>query len=136
MGYAIGIVLAIGVFLLGRVVGFARDRAFYPTVLIATASYYVLFAVIGGSMQALIVESIVMGAFTLAAVIGFKGHQGIIVAGLAAHGTFDFFHAGLVTNPGVPGWWPPFCLAFDVGLAGCLAWLLSLQASLDEHASA
>ena len=43
----------------------------------------------GGSIQALIVESIVMGAFTLAAVIGFKSQPGIVVAALAAHGTFD-----------------------------------------------
>ena len=135
MGYAIGIVLAACVFLLGRVVGFERDRAFYPTVVVAIASYYVLFAVMGGSMQALIVESIVMGAFTLAAVIGFKGQQGIVVVALAAHGTFDFFHTSLVTNPGVPEWWPAFCLAFDVGLAACLAWLSSLQASRGGQAS-
>jgi len=125
MGYAIGIVLALCVSVFARVVGLDRDRAFYPTVLVVIASYYVLFGVMGGSTRALIVESLVMSAFTLAAVIGFKRSPWLVVAGLAAHGTFDFFHASIVTNPGVPRWWPAFCLAFDVGLAGFVAWLSS-----------
>jgi hypothetical protein len=44
MAYVVGIVLSVGVALLARSVGFDRDRAFYPTVLIVIASYYVLFA--------------------------------------------------------------------------------------------
>ena len=48
MGYAIGIVLALCVSVFARVVGLDRDRAFYPTVLVVIASYYVLFAVMGG----------------------------------------------------------------------------------------
>ena len=46
-----------------RLVGLDRDRAFYPTVLIVIASTYVLFAVMGGSMHALMIESIAMTAF-------------------------------------------------------------------------
>ena len=44
MPYVVGIVLSLGVALFARRVGFDRDRAFYPTVLIVIASYYVLFA--------------------------------------------------------------------------------------------
>ena len=40
---------------------------------------------------------------------------------IAGHGVFDFFHHSLVENPGVPRWWPGFCLAFDVGLGAYLA---------------
>jgi ABC-type Fe3+ transport system permease subunit len=47
MPYVVGIVLSLGVALFARRVGFDRDRAFYPTVLIVIASYYVLFAAIG-----------------------------------------------------------------------------------------
>jgi hypothetical protein len=133
MGYAIGIVLAVCVAVLARAVRFDRDRAFYPTVLVVIASYDVLFAVMGGSMRALIVESMVMSAFTLAAVIGFKRNLWLVVAGLAAHGTFDFFHASIVTNPGVPEWWPAFCLAVDVGFAAFLAWLSSRSQSTHHH---
>ena len=44
MPYTIGIVLSVGVALFASYVGFDRDRAFYPTVVIVVASYYVLFA--------------------------------------------------------------------------------------------
>jgi hypothetical protein len=43
---------------------------------------------------------------------------------LAGHGVFDVAHSHLVSNPGVPLWWPSFCLAFDAFLAAILAWLL------------
>src|SRR2546422_9524797 len=102
MGYAIGIVLALCVSVFARVVGLDRDRAFYPTVLFVIASYYVLFAVMGGSTRAMLIESIVMTAFGLVAIIGFKFNLWFVVGALAAHGIFDFFHSHVVTNPGVP----------------------------------
>ena len=37
--FVIGILLSAGVALFARYVGFDRDRAFYPTVLIVIASY-------------------------------------------------------------------------------------------------
>src|SRR3982074_2089347 len=124
MGYGIGSLLAIFVSLLARSVEFDRDRAFYPMVLIVIASYYVLFAVMGGTVQALIIESSVMTAFLLVAVVGFKFNLWIVVAALVGHGIFDFFHGRIVTNAGVPEWWPAFCLAYDVCAGGCLACLL------------
>ena len=124
MAYAIGIALALIVACFARLTRFDRDRAFYPTVAIIVASYYVLFAVMGGSRHTLIVELIVMLAFVLVAVIGFKFNLWLVVACLAAHGVFDVFHGLVVTNPGVPQWWPAFCLTYDIGAAGFLAWLL------------
>ena len=133
MGYGIGSVLAFIVAVFARLVGLDRDRAFYPTVLIVIASTYVLFAVMGGSMQALMIESIAMTAFIIAAVIGFKFNPWIVVLGLVGHGIFDFFHGGIINNPGVPVWWPSFCLAYDVIAGGYLAWLLSrASASLTQ----
>jgi hypothetical protein len=41
-----------------------------------------------------------------------------------AHGIFDFFHGQVIIDPGVPAWWPMFCLTYDVAAAGYLAWLL------------
>ena len=125
MGYAVGLLLALAVCAFARWVGFDRDRAFYPTMLVVVASYYVLFAVMGGSVRALVLESVVMGAWVWLATAGLKHSLWLIVAGLAAHGVLDFFHAQIVNNPGVPEWWPAFCLAFDVGAAACLAWLVS-----------
>ena len=124
MPYIVGIVLSVAVAVVMRYVGFDRDRAFYPTVLIVIASYYVLFAVMGGSMQTVLLESVGVAAFAVAAIAGFKSSAWIVVFGLAGHGVFDWFHGYLIENPGVPVWWPAWCLAYDVGAAACLALIL------------
>ena len=124
MPYIAGIVLALAVTGFATLVGLDRGRAFYPTVLVVIASYYVLFAVMGGSGHALVMETQVMAGFLVLAVIGFKRNLWLVVAALAGHGIFDFFHAHAVANPGVPPWWPAFCMTFDITAAACLAWLL------------
>lgn len=121
MPYVVGIALALGVFAFARWTRLDRDRAFYAAVVIVVAQYYVLFATMSGAQHALVVESIVMAVFVLVAVLGFRLNTWLIVAGLAAHGMFDVVHGYFVANPGVPEWWPAFCLTFDVGLAALLA---------------
>jgi hypothetical protein len=125
VAYLVGAALALAVGAFATLVGLERDRAFYPTVLVVIALYYALFAVMGGSMYALALESIGIAAFVVAAAVGFKRSLWVVVAALAAHGAYDFVHGQLFTNPGVPQWWPAFCLAFDVVAAAYLAWLLS-----------
>jgi hypothetical protein len=88
------------------------------------ASYYVLFAAMSGSIQTVVIESVVMALFVVAAVAGFKSSAWIVVVALAGHGLFDAVHGYVIENAGVPAWWPPWCLAYDVGAAACLAWLL------------
>jgi len=105
-------------------VGFDRDRAFYPTVLIVIASYYVLFAVMSGSVETVLLESVVMALFAVASVAGFKGSAWIVVAGLAGHGAQDAVHSYIIENAGVPAWWPAWCFAYDVGAACALGWIL------------
>jgi hypothetical protein len=124
MPVVIGIVLSIFVAVFFRAVGFDRDRAFYPTIVIIVASYYVLFAVLGGSTQALVIESIVMAVFAAAAVAGFKSTPWIVVAALLGHTVLDAFHGQVIENAGVPSFWPAFCGAYDAGAAVCLAFLL------------
>jgi hypothetical protein len=122
--YVVGIVLSLGVALFARWVGFDRDRAFYPAVLIVIASYYVLFAAMSGSVQTVVLESAVMTLFVIAAVAGFNGSAWIVVGALAGHGLQDAVHSHIVANAGVPAWWPAWCLAYDVGAAAALAWFL------------
>jgi hypothetical protein len=105
--------------------GLHRDRALYPVMMIVIAAYYVLFAVMGGSTQVLIIESVTAVAFVVVALAGFKLTLWLVVAALTAHGIFDFGHPHLYANPGVPSWWPSFCLAFDVAAAAYLGWLLA-----------
>ena len=125
MALLVGAVLAMAVGLFARASGLDRDRAFYPTVAIVIASYYALFAVIGASTRALVLESLIGGAFLAVAVFGFRSSLWLVVVALAAHGVFDLVHGTVVSNPGVPSWWPAFCLAYDVTAAAYLAWLLA-----------
>ncbi|MGE0042797.1 MAG: hypothetical protein AB7H88_21375 [Vicinamibacterales bacterium] len=122
--YVAGVVLSIGVALFARSVGFDRDRAFYPVVLMVVASYYVLFAAMSGSTRAAVLESALMAIFVVAAVAGFRWSAWIVVGALAVHGMQDAVHGHIIANAGVPEWWPAWCLAYDVGAAGALAWLL------------
>jgi len=118
----VGVVLAMATCVLASATGLDRDRAFYATVTIVVASYYGLFAVMGESPRALALESIVMAGFLVAAILGFQRTPWILVAALAGHGLFDSIHGHIIANPGVPGWWPPFCGAFDLTAAAYLAW--------------
>lgn len=124
MGYGIGILLSVVVSVFARLAGLDRDRAFYPTVVIVVAHYYVLFAVMGGTTHALLIELGLMAAFLVVALAGFKRNLWLAAAALVGHGVFDIFHAGLVTNAGVPEYWPAFCMSYDVGAGGILALLL------------
>ena len=123
MPYVIGIVLGLVTTLIGRTVGFDRDRAFYPTILIVVGAYYVLFAAMGAP-QALIAETMGGLMFLAVGIIGFRTNLWLIAAGLTGHGVFDSFHERLVSNPGAPIWWPAFCMTIDIVLGVALAWLL------------
>src|SRR5262245_6300192 len=114
MSIAVGIVLALSVVGSSTFFGLDRDRALYPVVMIVIASYYTLFAVMGGSIEVLIIESAVAAAFLGIAIAGFKSTLWLVVIALAAHGVFDLVHPHLYANPGVPVWWPLFCLAYDL----------------------
>lgn len=127
MEYLFGIGIAASVAIFATLLGLDKDRAFYPVVLIVIATYYILFAAMGASGQALAAEALPVAAFVLVAIVGFKRNPWILVAGLAAHGVFDLAHPWVISNPGVPTWWPGFCLAYDVTAAACLAYLLKTR---------
>lgn len=121
MQYLIGLILSLAVAGLANVIGLDRERAFYPTVMIVIGSYYVLFAAMGASRGTLMIEIAIASAFLLVAVLGFMENLWLVVTALIGHGVFDFIHHFFIANPGVPHWWPGFCLAFDALLGGFLA---------------
>ena len=124
MEYLVGVVLAIAVCVFAVVAGFDRDRVFYPTLVIVVAHYYILFAVLGRSTHAVIAECIPAAVFLGFAVAAFHRSLWLAVVGLAGHGVFDFFHHLVIQDPGVPVYWPGFCLSFDIVAALFLAMLL------------
>lgn len=131
MSYFSGFAIALVVSLWATFVGLDKDRAFYPTVLAVIASTYVLFAAMGGSGWTVVIELCIMAAFLVAVVLGFKRNLWIVAAALAAHGLLDVFHGHVVSNPGVPTWWPMFCLTYDISAAVYLA--LRLRAAAHPH---
>lgn len=124
MPLLVGALLAFAVGLMATAVGLDRDRAFYPTVTIVIASLYALFAVLGGSTHALLLDSLLGAVFIAAAIWGFRSSLWVVAIALAAHGLLDLVHGRVVSNPGVPAWWPAFCGSYDVVAGAYLAWLL------------
>lgn len=125
MGIQIGIVLALFTWGLGRWAAFDRDRAFYPTVLITIATYDVLFAVMGGTSTALVIESVFATLMVAISAIGLRVSPWIIVGGFALHGVADGIHDAFSPDAGIPAWWPGFCAAYDLAIAALLAMRLA-----------
>ena len=96
-------------------------------MLAVVATYYALFAIMAGSTRVLLSEAVPIAVFLLAAVTGFKKALWWVVIGLVGHGVFDFVHRDLISNPGVPVWWPGWCLSYDVTAGAYLAFLLKLS---------
>lgn len=132
MEYLVGIVLGLGVCGLGTVAGLERDRAFYPVMMIVIASYYALFAIIGGDRHALAIEIAISMVFVCLAVIGFRTSLWIVAAAILGHAGLDLVHSDVVANAGVPAWWPMFCASIDAFAAFYLAWRL-LSRRVEEH---
>jgi hypothetical protein len=133
MEYLIGAVLAaVTCVFFGMLAGFDRERIFYPMMLPPVATYYVLFAAMGGSTSALTVESLVACIFLMAAVVGFRKNLWLAAAALAGHGVFDLFHHLVIRNPGVPMWWPGFCMSFDVVAGLFFAVLLARRSGFER----
>ena len=122
----VGVLLAVGVAALGKFTRFDEDRSFYSTVLVIIASYYVLFAILGGSGHALVWELVVAVGFSAVAIIGALYLPMLVGIGITAHGLFDLVHHVLIEDPGVPTWWPSFCGSIDVALG---LWVVTITRS-------
>jgi hypothetical protein len=117
MEYIVGTALALLFCAAAAALGMDRERAFYPAVAIAVASYYLAFAVVDGRAEVMQSEVAIAAIFIVAAVAGFKSSPWFAVVALGGHGVMDAFHHNLVQNTGVPQVWPGFCMTFDVTAA-------------------
>lgn len=133
MEYWIGSLLALAFTASGTGLGFDRERVFYPAVMLAVATYYILFAAMSASTSVVLAESIAASAFLLLTVVGFKSTLWLVVAALIGHGLFDLFHHSIIDDPAVPLWWPGFCASFDIVAGGYLAVLLTKRPGLDRR---
>ena len=124
MAYLSGTLLTLVLLVFAFWIRLDGDRGFYPTVMLFIACYYDLFGVMGGSTSALVQELLITLVFAGVAILGFKRNLWFVVAALLGHAGFDLVHEHVVTNPGVPLWWPAFCLSSDVAAAAFLSWRL------------
>src|SRR5690349_22577280 len=99
MEYLIGLLLAVIVVVFSALAGLDRERSFYVTTLIVVASYYALFAVMGGSRHTLMIEILAASVFCAFAAFGFKGNLWLVAAALIGHGVFDFVRRGFIETP-------------------------------------
>ena len=118
MNVILGVSLAMLVCLGASVIGLGRERSFYPTVMMVIASDYMLFAAQAWPIDGFLAEVSGLALFTALAIWGFRASNWFVVAALILHGAFDVFHGLLITNLGVPRWWPVFCLTFDLVIFG------------------
>jgi hypothetical protein len=128
MEYIVGFTLALLFCSAAMGLGMDRERAFYPAVVMAVASYYLAFAVVDGRGEVMQSEVAIAAIFIAGAVAGFKRNPWIAVVALGGHGVMDSFHHHLANNTGVPQVWPGFCMAFDVTAAAFVAWVMLARA--------
>ncbi len=116
LGVGLALVMIVG----ARLVGFERDRSFYPTVLIVIALLYMLFAAMA-SQASFVVEAAVAAGFVAMAILGYRRSAWWLVAGYLLHAGWDAAHDLVVINDGIPPQWPGFCFGFDAVVAVYLA---------------
>lgn len=136
MEYLVGLTLALLVSLGGTAVGLDRDRGFYTALALAVGTYYLVFAVAGGSTEALMKEVAAYAVLATTAVLGFRTSLWLVVVALVGHGVFDLFHDDFISNEGVPSYWPMFCMTYDVAAGLYLALLLYRRPSNPQSAAA
>lgn len=119
-----GIVLAVLTWALGAWSGMGRDRAFYPTVTLVVAHYYLLFASQDGRTAVLLEELAIASVFMALALAAYLRQPWLVVPALAGHGLMDLVHGHVVQDAGVPASWPVFCSTYDLVAAALVAWSL------------
>jgi hypothetical protein len=99
----------------------------YSLGLLVLPGLYAFFALQAGE-QTVAVREIVYGVPYVVAGLVFaivSVRQSAIVVGALwlLHGLYDLVHGRLITNIGVPGWYPIWCLVVDVVIGSYLLWL-------------
>jgi hypothetical protein len=121
LGAAVGI-LAI---FLARII--RGQRWLYSIGLLVLPSLYALFALHAGE-QAVGLKEMLYGVPFLVAGLVFAfvsvRHSAVVVGAFwMLHGVYDLTHSRLLTNPGVPRWYPVWCCSVDVVIGAYLLWL-------------
>ena len=103
------------------------QRWFYAIGLLTLPSLYAFFALQAGE-QAVGVKEMIYGIpFVVAglvfAFVSIRQSAVVVGAFWILHGLYDLMHSRLITNAGVPGWYPVWCFSVDAVIGAYLIWL-------------
>ena len=121
----IGVAVGVLTIVLARVI--RGQRWVYSIGLLTLPSLYASFALLAGE-QAVAVKEMIYGIpFVLGglvfAIVSVR-HSAVVVGALwILHGLYDLAHSQLITNAGVPDWYPVWCFSVDVVIGAYLLWL-------------
>ena len=103
------------------------ERWMYSIGLLVLPSLYAMFALQAGERDVGAREMLYGIPFVVAGlVLAFASvrHSAVVVGAFwILHGMYDLVHGRLLTNPGVPGWYPVWCCAVDIVVGAYLLWL-------------
>jgi hypothetical protein len=121
LGVAVGVLTIVS----ARII--RGQRWLYSLGLLILPSLYAFFALQAGE-QAVAVKEMIYGIPFVAAGLVFaivSVRQSAVVVGAfwILHGLYDLTHSRLITNTGVPGWYPVWCFSVDVVIGAYLLWL-------------
>ena len=103
------------------------ERWLYALGLLTLPGLYASFALQAGE-QPVAVKEVIYGVPFIVAGLVFafvSVRQSAVVVGVfwLLHGLYDLVHSRLITNTGVPGWYPIFCFVVDAVIGAYVLWL-------------
>ena len=119
--------IALGVLTISVARMIRGQRWLYSIGLLTLPSLYAFFALRAGDqaagMKEMIYGLLYIIAGLLFAFVSVRQSARIVGAFWILHGVYDLVHSHLITNGGVPGWYPVFCFSVDVVIGAYLLWL-------------
>jgi hypothetical protein len=122
---AVGVGLAVLTMLVAELLPPARAFDLYALILVFVAAPYAGFASLHGGWRTMVVEFAAIAGFCLLAVVGLWLWPSAWVVGYAGHAAWDTLHhesGGFGAR--VAGWYVPFCVVYDLLVAGYLVVVL------------
>jgi hypothetical protein len=103
------------------------ERWLYSLGLLTLPGIYAFFALQAGEPAVSVKEMLYGVPFVVAGLVFacVSVRQSAVVVGgfWLLHGLYDLAHGQLITNIGVPGWYPIFCFVVDAVVGAYLLWL-------------
>jgi hypothetical protein len=103
------------------------ERWLYSLGLLTLPGLYAFFALKAGEQSVGVREMIYGAPYVIAglvfAFVSVRRSAVVVGAFWLLHGLYDLVHGQLITNPGVPVWYPIFCFTVDAVIGAYLLWL-------------